>query len=316
MLKKFLKKILYVDCGHHPHEHMSAHFYSKEVKKTLWRVLFLNWFVAFVKLALGYCIKSTSLIADGYHSLADGASNIIGLLGIRIASQPKDKDHPYGHKKYETFTSIFIAFLLFFVCFHILHDSLERLRTSEAPHVTVFSFIVLGVTMFVNIIVMVYEYRKGKQLKSDFLVADSMHTRADMMTSLSVILAFIGVILGYPFFDAVVALAITCFIGFSAINILKTTSKVLCDTAVIDSRQIEAVVLEVAGVKKCHKIRTRGRGDDVYIDLHVLMDDRMLLVDAHDISLQIEKLIKKSFSGVTDVIVHIEPLSSEGRYEE
>ncbi|MFH1691206.1 MAG: cation diffusion facilitator family transporter [Candidatus Omnitrophota bacterium] len=315
MLKKVFKKIMRVDCGHH-HAHMSAQLYSREVKKTLWRVLFLNWFVAFAKLALGYCIKSTSLLADGYHSLADGASNIIGLLGMRIASQPKDKDHPYGHKKYETFTSIFIAFLLFFVCFHILHDSLERLKTSQAPHVTVFSFVVLGVTMLINIIVMVYEYRRGKRLKSDILIADSMHTRADIMTSLSVIFALIGVILGYPFLDAIVALAITCFIGFSAVSILKSTSKVLCDTAVIDPRQIEAFVLEVPGVKKCHKIRTRGRRDDVYIDLHVLMDDKMLLVDAHEVSFQIEKLIKKTFSGVADVIVHIEPLSSDGRHEE
>lgn len=315
MLKKLIEKTLHI----HQHDHcarISAQFYSKEVKKTLLRVLFLNWLVAFSKLALGYSIRSTSLIADGYHSLADGASNIIGLLGMRIASQPKDKDHPYGHKKYETFTSIFISFLLFFVCFHILHDSFKRLRTSEAPHVNLFSFIVLGATMLINIIVMTYEYGKGKHLNSDILIADSIHTRADIFTSISVILAFIGVLMGYPALDAFVALAITCFIGFSAINILRTTSKVLCDTAVIESRDIETCVLEVPGVKKCHRIRTRGRKDDVYIDLHVLMDDRISFLEAHEISSKIERLIKRSFMGVTDVIVHIEPLSSEGKHED
>lgn len=315
MLKKLIEKTLH----NHQHDHcapISAQFYSKEVKKTLLRVLFLNWFVAFSKLALGYFIRSTSLIADGYHSLADGASNIIGLLGMRIASQPKDKDHPYGHKKYETFTSIFIAFLLFFVCFHILHDSFKRLRTSEAPHVNLLSFIVLGATMLINIIVMTYEYRKGKHLNSDILIADSIHTRADIFTSMSVIIAFIGVLMGHPALDAFVALAITCFIGLSAINILRSTSKVLCDTAVIESRDIETCVLEVPGVKKCHNIRTRGRKDDVYIDLHVLMDDRISFLEAHEISSKIEQLIKRSFMGVTDVIVHIEPLSSEGKHED
>lgn len=315
MLKKLVKKMKHGFDGHH-HAHISAHFYSQEVKKTLWLVLLLNWLVAFVKLALGYAIKSTSLIADGYHSLTDGISNIIGLFGMRIACQPKDRDHPYGHKKYETFTSVFIAFCLFFICFHILDDSLERLRTAQVPHVNIFSFVVLGMTMVINIVVMFYEYSKGKRIGSDILIADSMHTRADILTSVSVIFAFIGVLLGYAFLDAVIALAITFFIGSSAVNILRRTSKVLCDTAVIDGREIEAVVLGVPRVKKCHKIRTRGRQDDIYIDLHVLMDDRLPLVDAHEVSSHIEKLIKKSFAGVTDVVVHIEPLSSEGQHEE
>ncbi len=315
MLKNFFRKITRGSCGHQ-HAHINIQFYSKGVKKTLWLVLFLNWFVAFLKLALGYYIKSTSLIADGYHSLADGASNIIALFGMAIAGQSKDHDHPYGHKKYETFTSIFIAFLLFFVCFYILHDSLERLQAAQSPRINFFSFIVLGMTILINIVVMVYEYRRGKELGSDILIADSMHTRADILTSVSVLFAFVGVALGYYFLDAVVALAITCFIGFSAVEILRSTSKVLCDTAVLDGREVEAIVLTVPSVKKCHKIRTRGRKDDIYIDLHVLVEDQMPLVDAHAVSSQIEKLIKRSFTGVTDVVVHIEPLSSEGRHEE
>ena len=286
--------------------------YAQEVKKTLVVVLVLNWLVAFAKLIVGYAIHSMSMVADGYHSFADGASNIVGLFGMRIAAQPKDADHPYGHKKYETFTSVLIALLLFILCFHIVHDSFEKFRTKEAAQVNTFSFVVLFVTLIVNITVMLYESRKGKRIGSDVLVSDAYHTRADIFTSCSVIFAFIGIKLGFNILDSLAALGIVFFIGKAAVNILRESSSTLCDSAVIDPREIEKAVLSVNGVLKCHRVRTRGRKDDIYIDLHVLMDGQTLLVNAHDVSSRIEAKMKESFEGVTDVVVHIEPLSSEG----
>ena len=290
--------------------------YSRDVTSTLWFVLLLNWLVSVLKLVFGYAIKSYSMVADGYHSFADGASNIAGLIGMKFACQPVDKDHPYGHKKYETFTSVFIALLLFLICFHLLHDSLERIHIETAPKVTLLSFLVMIFTMVINGCVMLYEYKKGKRIASDILVSDSLHTRADILTSFSVIIAFIGVKMGFPILDALVALVIVVFIGRSAIGILRSSSAVLCDTAVIDSKEVEKVVLGLEGVRKCHRIRTRGRIDDIHIDLHVLLDDKTPLIRAHDMSSKIESLIKESFPGVTDVIVHPEPLSSEGKDEE
>ncbi len=295
----------------HSYEHLNMRSYPSEVKKTLSFVLVMNWVVALLKLVFGYWINSTSMVADGYHSLADGSSNIIGLFGMRIACQPKDKDHPYGHKKYETFASTFIACLLLLVCFHLLHDGFERFRTRGVPNVNLQSFVVMAFTMAVNVWVMFYEYRKGKAIGSDILVADSLHTRADILTSFSVIAAFVGVKLGYPIIDSIVAIFIAVFIGFSAVQIFRNSSQVLCDTAVIDSFEIEKIVLSLSGVRKCHRIRSRGRIDDVYIDLHILVDDNTSVIAAHNLSSKIEAVIKEHFHGVTDVIVHIEPLSSE-----
>ncbi len=286
--------------------------YAREVKKTLIVVLALNWLVALAKLIVGYIIHSASMVADGYHSFADGASNIVGLFGMRIAAQPKDADHPYGHKKYETFTSVIIALLLFVLCFYIVHDSFEKFRTKEVAQVNTFSFIVLFVTLLVNITVMLYESRKGKRIGSDVLVSDAAHTRADILTSSSVIFAFIGVKLGFYILDSIAALGIVLFIGRAAVNIIRECSSTLCDSAVIDPREIEKLALSVAGVRKCHRVRTRGRKDDIYIDLHILMDDQTLLVNAHDVSNRIEAKMKEVFDGVADVVVHIEPLSSEG----
>ncbi|MDD5019564.1 MAG: cation diffusion facilitator family transporter [Candidatus Omnitrophica bacterium] len=299
---------------HHDHGHHDPRGpkgYVAAVRRILFWVLGLNWLVAVLKLIFGYLINSTSMVADGYHSFADGASNIVGLLGMKIAGQPKDEDHPYGHKKYETLASLVIAFLLFLICLHLIHDGWERLWARRAPEVTVWGFVVLGVTMVVNAGVMFYEGRRGRVLGSDILVADAMHTRADLLTSFSVGVAFVGVKLGFPVLDAVVAMVIAVFIAFSGIEILKRSSAVLCDTAAIDRQAIERLIMAIPEVKKCHKIRTRGRHDDIYIDLHVLVNDQMKLVHAHDLTVKIEDLIKKEFCGVSDIVVHVEPLSSE-----
>ncbi|MFA5038352.1 MAG: cation diffusion facilitator family transporter [Candidatus Omnitrophota bacterium] len=296
----------------HEHAHLplsGSGSYSSQVKRTLLIILGLNWLVAVLKLVFGYAINSTGMVADGYHSFADGASNIVGLLGMRIACQPKDKDHPYGHKKYETLASMAIAFLLFLVCAHLLHSGWERLSSRQYPQVNLAGFVVLGMTMLINVTVMFYEYRKGRRLGSDILIADSMHTRADLLTSFSVAVAFVGVKMGFPILDALVAMVIAGFIAYSGVGILRRSSAVLCDTAVMDVKAVETVVLNIPEVKKCHNIRTRGRQDDIYMDLHVLVDDRMSLVQAHDLTVKIEDLIKKEFPGVSDVVVHVEPLS-------
>ncbi|MGE5279603.1 MAG: cation diffusion facilitator family transporter [Deltaproteobacteria bacterium] len=284
--------------------------YPHEVRKTLLVTLVLNWLVALFKLFFGYAIRSAGMVADGYHSLADGSSNIIGLFGVRIAARPKDTDHPYGHKKYETFAAVFIAFLLFLVCFHLLHDSVERFHSQVVPDITWVGFAVMGGTLVVNVAVMIYEYRKGRMLGSDILVSDSMHTRADIFTSLSVVAAFVGIRMGHPFLDTAVAVVIVVFIGISAVRILRSTSDVLCDTAALKSADIERVVMTIPGVRRCHRIRTRGRADDIHIDLHVLATDRTPLVEAHNMSVRIEEELQRRFPGVSDVVVHMEPLSS------
>lgn len=284
---------------------------ADEIRRTLIYVLILNWLVAIAKLIFGYGIKSGSMVADGFHSFSDGSSNIIGLVGIWFASKPVDKSHLYGHKKYETFTAIGIALLLFLVCFNILHESIGRFHNPVTPTVNIYSFIVMFTTISINIVVAIYEYKKGKELYSDILTSDSMHTAADIFTSLSVIIALIAVRLGYPMVDTIGSVIIALFIAYIALKILRESSGILCDAAVLDSREIEKVVKDIEGVIGCHKIRTRGRKDDIHIDLHVLVREDMHIDKAHELSYKIEERIKREFTGVTDIVVHSEPYRSK-----
>lgn len=271
-------------------------------------ILALNWAVAAAKMLIGFMTRCQSMTADGLHSLSDGASNIIGLIGITLSARPVDEDHPYGHKKYETFFSLGIAALLMLVCFNLIRESVVRIFHPVVPQVGLISFIVMIVTIAVNTLVVKYEYGRGKELHSDLLVADSMHTRADIYTSLSVIAALVGIKLGFPIIDPVATFIIAVFIGYAAFEIIRDASRILCDTvAIMDSGKISSIVMGVKGVKACHKIRTRGRPDDICIDLHVQVEAAMKIEDAHKVCYAVEAALKKDIPEATDVLVHIEP---------
>ncbi len=287
---------------------MSLDEHYSRIKSVLIWILVLNWAVAAAKILYGLFTHCVSMTADGFHSLSDGASNIIGLIGISLACRPSDADHPYGHRKYETFFSLCIAGMLGIVCFHLIEEGIKRFRNPITPEIDVMSFIVMVVTLTINVLVMKYEYKEGKTLQSDILVSDSMHTKADILTSLSVIVTLVMIKLGYPILDPIVTIIIAFFIAHAAFEILQQSSKVLCDTAVIiDVKRIVDIVLGVEGVKTCHKIRTRGRPDDIYIDLHVQVNPGMHIDKAHKISYLIEEALKKNIPEVTDVVVHMEP---------
>ncbi|MCM8797288.1 MAG: cation diffusion facilitator family transporter [Candidatus Omnitrophica bacterium] len=278
------------------------------IRRILFVVLALNWAVALGKIIYGFLSRCESMTADGFHSFSDGTSNIIGLIGIHFASQPKDTEHPYGHKKYETFFSLVIAFSLFVLAFNLIKNSIGRFFNPVIPKIDMNNFVVMFLTLFINFWVMYYEKKRGMLLKSDILVSDAMHTKADILTSLCVIIAFFFIRAGYPVMDQIVTIFISLFILHAGYDIAKKSSDVLCDTAaLLDIKQIEDIVLKVKGVKACHKIRTRGRSDDIHIDLHVQVNPVMHMEDAHKISYAIEAEIKKQLPQITDVVVHMEP---------
>jgi cation diffusion facilitator family transporter len=160
---------------------------------------------------------------------------------------------------------------------------------------------------------MLYEYKRGKELRSDVLVADSLHTRADIFTSFSVLVAMAAIRLGFPIVDPIVTFVICAFITMAAFEIARESSKVLCDSAMVDVDKVTEVVMGIRTVRSCHKIRTRGRDDEVFVDLHVQIAPDTHIDEAHKISYEIETAIKKSMPQVSDVLVHMEPAEESGK---
>ena len=289
------------------HDHSLRRDYTVQVRKVLILTLVLNILVAFAKAFYGFLTNSVAMVSDGFHSFFDGASNVIGLVGIWIASHPPDEEHPYGHRKYETLFTMIIAAMLFTTCFEILKKVYHAFREDHTTEVTPVSFSVMGVTIGVNIFVMLYERAKGKQLKSEFLIADAKHTTSDILVSLAVIASLVFSRLGYHYADIVVGLIITFFIARIGYEILKDASTVLVDTVCINTKSIASVVNSLDGVKGCRDIRTRGSEDSVYLDLRVFVDRSLSTEESHRIADRIEETIAREFPSVIDIVVHIEP---------
>ena len=281
------------------------------LRRILLYVLFCNLGVALAKVLYGKMAGIASITADGFHSLSDGASNIIGLFGLAFAFRPADASHPYGHKKFETFASLGIAMLLLGAASEIIREVWARLRTSHIPEIQSESFVIVAVTILVNALVVFWEKSVGRKWRSDFLLADALHTQSDIFVSLGVFGTLVAVRLGLPWVDTLTALVIVGLIVRAGIAIIRESSRILCDENVLHPEAIAHVVREIPEVQGCHKIRTRGRADDIHLDLHVLVDENMSVEEAHRISEEVEQVIKQKFNGVTDVTVHIEPTTEK-----
>jgi cation diffusion facilitator family transporter len=282
------------------------------VSRVLVRVLVLNLAVALAKIIFGYSSGAISVLSDGFHSLTDGASNVIGLVGIYAARRPPDEDHPYGHRKYETVAAAGITIFLLLVMVEVLRNALAHLNGSAAPHaISPASFLVMIVTVAVNLFVIHYESREGERLASEILSADALHTRSDVWTSLTVIGALAGVQLGLPILDPLAALVVAGFIGHAGYEIARSTTRILSDQIVIAESDLEEVVRSVPGVLGCHHIRTRGTSDHVFLDLHVWLPAAMPLIEAHALSHDVKDRLIARYPQIADAIIHIEPPPKE-----
>lgn len=286
---------------------MTDHTYKK-VRQVLWIILFANLGVAFLKIFVGNIINSSSMTADGFHSLTDGSSNIVGLIGIRYASKPVDEDHPYGHGKIEMLTGLFIAGMLFFIGVNIILNAISRFMNPVAPDITMASLIALLATLLVNIFVSYYEFSTGKKLGSPILISDSMHTRSDIYVSLGVLVTLIAIKIGLPpIIDPIASLVVAGFIMHAAYEIFKNNGEILVDKVVVDTEKIKNIALCFEQVKDAHNIRSRGCEHDLHIDMHVMIEPDMSVEESHKLMHNIEDKIKEEINNNVQVIVHIEP---------
>jgi len=275
-------------------------------KRTLAGVLLLNIGVSVAKLTVGFSTGAISMVADGFHSITDAAATVVGLIGISLAAQPPDADHPYGHRKFETLASMIIGGLLAMTSWEILRGSIDRLRAGSVPEVGVLSFSVMAVTIAINLLVSHHERRRARELNSEILAADAAHTMSDVYTSLAVVTSLIAARLGISILDPLAAIVITVVIAHTAFQILRHSAAQLADTAVIPAARIEEVALTVPGADSVHKIRTRGRPPAAHADLHVQVRPDLRLDQAHVIGHLVAERLRQEL-GLADVVAHVEP---------
>ena len=203
-----------------PHEQRYA-----SVSRVLIRVLLLNLVVALAKIAFGYASGAISILSDGFHSLTDAASNVVRLVGVNAARLPPDEDHPYGHRKYETVAAAAIVLFLLLVMVEVLRNALNHLAGRAAPHeISVASFVVMIVTVGINLLVVRYESGESARLGSEVLLADATQTRGDVRSSVTVIAALRARARGCRSSIRLAALVVSGFYRLLGYQIARTTT--------------------------------------------------------------------------------------------
>jgi cation diffusion facilitator family transporter len=275
------------------------------IQQVLILTFLLNLIAALAKLSVGLWTGALSLVADGLDSLFDGISNLIGLIAVRISSQPPDEEHPYGHRKFETLAALFIAAALFVTAWELTTDALSRLF--DPPPLEV-NWLSIGALLFggvVQALTGLWELRKGRELASEVLQADAHHTLASIGVSAAVLVGLGLVWLGYPWADAAVTLLVAGAIAKIGVDTVRDNVPALVDRAPLDATQIGAIVAGVEGVESYHRIRSRGPADKVAIDLHVRVASNLSMQEANAIADEVRRRLL-GYPGVDDVVVHTE----------
>ena len=286
----------------------------KKVRQVLVITLILNIVVLVLKLVVGIITGSLSLQADALHSLTDSANNVLGLVTNQLSSPHPDREHPYGHQKFEAIGALGIAAFLGIACFEILSHAFERIF-GDATVVRVNSdeLWILIIVLGINIFVAFYERKIGQQLGSRILIADSMHTMSDVWITIAVLFGLIGIwqsetwqLPQLQYLDLFLAFPVAFLVLKSGWQVLKTNLPWLVDEIAIAPELIHQIVMEVPGVVNCHDIASRGLlGRQVFIEMHLIVENTDVKT-AHDITEEIEQRLEERFAPVR-VLIHIEP---------
>ncbi|QYX33827.1 cation diffusion facilitator family transporter [Sphaerospermopsis torques-reginae] len=279
-----------------------------EVQKVLIITLLLNLFVMGLKAFVGYSTGSLSLLADALHSVTDSANNVLGLVASKFSSPRPDREHPYGHHKFEAVGALGIAAFLGIACFEILQGAIERIIKGGSPvKISGSELWLLLIVLGVNIFVAFYERNVGRRVGSSILIADATHTMSDVWVTISVLGGLIGIWwLNFQWLDVVLAFPVALLVFWSGWSVLKENLPWLVDQMAIAPEAIHAIAISVPGVINCHDIASRGvLGRQVFIEMHLIVDAPDVET-AHRITEEVESQLQQRFSPVR-ILIHVEP---------
>jgi cation diffusion facilitator family transporter len=277
---------------------------DRSVERVLWIEALGNAIAMLAKLAVGFHTGSIAVLSDAIHSLADMANNAVGLVATRIASAPPDREHPYGHRKYETLAVFAVAMLLSVLALEIVHGAL-RSQTREVMDSDWGLGVMLGV-LALNIGITVWENRWARRLDSEILRADARHTLSDVLTTMGVIAGWQLAARGYHWLDTVTSLGVAGIVFYLAYGLFRRAIPVLVDQIIASPEDLSVAIAQVEGVQDVRRIRSHAGGSGPRVDLVVAVDPSLSTMDSHAIADEVERVVRENFS-VSDVTVHVEP---------
>ena len=280
----------------------------QDVRRVLAVALVMNIAISILKLAVGVVSGSLAVIADAMHSATDALSSLTGLITNNLSDPRPDRDHPYGHHKYEAVGALGIAAFILFTALEILLRSSERiLEGFPQIRVTAQGLVILGLALGFNLLLAGYEYSEGRRLDNSLLIVNAKHAESDMWTTVVVLIGMTGaMVFKVNWLDIALAIPLALLLIKVCWQVLRQTLPWLVDHIAIAPESIHAESMAVPGVLNCHDIASRGvLGQQVFIDMHLIVDAEDL-TSAHKITERVETRLDQKF-GPVRCTIHLEP---------
>jgi len=284
--------------------------HRQEIRRVLAITLGLNLVVLGLKVIVGMLTGSLSIFADALHSVTDSANNVLGLVTSQLSSPTPDREHPYGHQKFEAVGALGIAAFLGIACFEILQGAIARLfQVSEPLRIGASELWILLLVLGLNIFVAFYERNVGRRIGSPILLADARHTMSDIWVTMTVLVGLIGIwIWGMQWLDVLLSFPVALLVFRSGWEVLRDNLPWLVDEMAIAPEAIHICVMKIPGVLNCHSIASRGLlGRQVFIEMHLVVDAQDVET-AHQITEAVEHILDQEY-GPARTLIHIEPFN-------
>ena len=282
---------------------------ARGVRDTLLIILVLNALVVAIKVAVGLRTNALSVLGAAVESALDVLNNVVGVVLVRLAARAPDEEHPYGHAKFETLGALGIAGFLSISCFELLREAVRHIVAGDhARPPSVVEAVVLASTMAVNVFVVRYERRRGRELESPFLLADAAHTGADIWVTAAALGSLLLALVGWGAIDPAIAIGVALVIAWSGYQIVRGTVPVLVDERGLRADDLRREAASVAGVAEVRAVRSRRLASGVIsAEITIGVRATMSVADAHRLTDEVEARIARQL-GATDVLVHVEPV--------
>lgn len=275
-----------------------------------------NFLLLVFKFVAGIWGHSAAMVADAVHSLSDFVTDIIVVIFVRLSAKPADEDHDYGHGKYETLATAVIGLILCAVAIGIFRNGASEiwhfLHGEPLAQPGMLALVAAGVSIVIKEVLYHYTVIKGKHLNSQAVVANAWHHRSDALSSIGTALGIGGAIFlggSWRVLDPLAAMIVSVFIFRVAVRLLKPCVDELLEKSLPKEEEdkIRNIILSFPGVVSPHHLKTRRIGNRYAIEVHVRMDGRQPLHEAHDRATAIERRLKETFGEDTHIGIHVEP---------
>ena len=276
------------------------------------RSMALNIVLTAFKLVAGSVAHSGAMISDAIHSASDVISTIIVMIGVKMAGKAPDRNHPYGHDRFECVASIVLSVMLGLTGAAIGIEGLRNIVGSSYLHLTVPGKLALAAAVLSIVTkegMFWYTRINAKKIRSSALMADAWHHRSDALSSVGSFVGILGARLGFPIMDPLASVIISFFILKAAFDIFLDAISKMTDHACSDPvvNALRKTILAVPGVEGIDVLRTRDFGSMIYVDVEIQAEGSLTLYEAHDIAQQVHDDIEQDFPNVKHCMVHVNP---------